>query len=89
MDYVERTQHGHVFVGSDVDIFRMLSLASALRMYAETNGRIQASRFHTPKNMFAAATQFTGIKYKRGEYLKAAQDLTDDADRLKRLPRAD
>ena len=82
-DYVERTKQGQVFIGSDMDIFAMLTLASALKMYAET--KMKASRFHTPTAMLKRASEYTGLTYKRGQFLKAAQDLTDDADRLKRF----
>jgi hypothetical protein len=86
-DYLERTKQAHVFVGSDVNIFGMLSLASAIRMYVNTGGRIKASRAHTVKNMLAKTKEYTGVTFKRTELLQAADLLTHDADRLKRLPR--
>jgi hypothetical protein len=88
-DYIERTNQGQVFSGSDVNIFGMLALASAIRMYVNTGGRIKASRNHSVKNMLAATKVYTGITFKRTELLQAAEALTNDADRLKRLPRQD
>ena len=86
-DYLERTNNGTSFVGSDVDIFQSLALASALRLYAATG--MKATKNHTPTNMLKTATHYTGKTYKRREYEQAASDLTDYANALKMLPRKD
>jgi hypothetical protein len=83
-DYKERTQNGQVFDKSDVDIFRLLAIASGLRLYAKTG--MKPNRAYTPTAMLNAATQLTKKKYKRGEYVKAADDLTELANHLKALP---
>jgi hypothetical protein len=81
--YLERTNKGQVFVGSDVNIFICLSLASGLRLYAAT--KIKPNR----TNMLKTATTHTGKSYKRGEFEKAAQDLTDLANHARAQPRTD
>lgn len=68
-----------VFAGGDaVQVFRAKTIASALRLYAKTG--IKANRAYTPTNMLAAASQITGIKFKRGQFEQAAQALTDWAN---------
>jgi hypothetical protein len=84
-DYLERTEAGTVFVGSDVDIFRLAALASGLRLYAKTG--INPNRAYTPTAMLKAASEATGKSYKRGQYVQAADDLTDLVQSLKALPR--
>lgn len=62
------------FVGPDaVALFRAATIASGLEMYGKH--RIQPNRNWTPKNMLAAATGITKKTYKRGEYLKASEDV--------------
>ena len=61
--------------------FRALTIASALRLYAKTG--MKANRAYTPTNMLNAATGITGKKYKRGEYVRAADDLTSWANEMK------
>lgn len=84
-DYLDRTENGTVFVGSDQDILKALTLASGLRIYAAT--KMLPSRGWTAKAMLDSATSLTGVKYKRGEYEKAANDLTVHANWLKSRPR--
>ena len=86
-DYLERTKNGTSFLGSDVDIFAATALASGLRLYAKTGMR--PSRTYTPTNMLLAASRYTRKQYKRGQYEKAAADLTAFADALKAQPRTD
>jgi len=83
--YLERTNHGQSFAGSDVDIFRALAMASALRLYAKTG--MKPSRHATPTVMLQNAAMLTGKKYKRGGFEQAAQDLTELANILKANPR--
>jgi hypothetical protein len=84
-DYQERTQNGHVFVGSDVNIFAVSVLASGLRLYAKTGMRPNAA--YTPTKMLKAAGIYLGKTFKRGEYEKAAQELLEYANLLKSTPR--
>jgi len=84
-DYLDRTENGTVFVGSDQDILKALTLASGLRIYAAT--KMLPNRGWTANKMLSAAARLTGQPYKRGQYEKAAADLTAYADKLKSLPR--
>ena len=62
-----------IITGNNINRFAIVVLASALKLYAKTG--IKASRAYTPTNMLAAATRYTGNKYKRGEYMTAHDDL--------------
>lgn len=63
------------FIGREaVDVFACAAIASALRLYAKA--RIRVNRAYTPTAMLAAATRYTGIKFKRGQYLEAAEALS-------------
>lgn len=57
-----------------VSIFRATALASGLRLYAKTG--MKPNRAWTPTAMLKTAESITGLKFKRGEYEKAAQALT-------------
>lgn len=48
--------------GNAVLGFRGVVLIQSLRMYLESNGRMQSSRVATPANMRAIATEFTGLR---------------------------
>lgn len=61
-----------------VNVFAMKVLASGLTMYAKH--KMIPNRGYTPARMLSGATQYTGKAYKRGEYLKAAEDLRALAD---------
>jgi hypothetical protein len=50
------------------------TLHQALKFYAKTGMRM--TRVAKPTAMLELATTFSGKKYKRGEYLKAAEDLS-------------
>ena len=70
------------FVGPDaVEFYAACVVAQALRFYAKTG--IRVNRAYTPTAMLAKATSVTGKKYKRGEYVKAADDLTVWAQTMK------
>ena len=66
------------FVNGGMDVFRARVIASGLRLYAATGMR--PSRAYTPTAMLKAASAISGEAYKRGQYLKAAADLTRIAD---------
>lgn len=61
------------FVGEKgVDVFRLITLKSALSL---ADKGIQCSRNVKKSSLLIIATEYTGIKYKRGEYLKAREDI--------------
>lgn len=62
-----------MITGENVNRFAIVVLASALKLYAKTGMR--ANRAYTPTNMLKTATAHTGIKYKRGDYMRAHDDL--------------
>lgn len=63
------------FTGREaVDVFAMAVIASGLRLYAKT--RMQPNRAYTPTAMLRAAERHTGRKFKRGQYLEAAEALS-------------
>lgn len=68
------------FINGGMDIYRARVIASGLRLYAKTG--MKPNAHYTPTNMLRAASAITGEKYKRGEYLKAADDLTRIADEM-------
>ena len=85
-DYLERTNNGTSFVGSDVEIFRLTALASGLAMYAKH--KILPNRAWTPKNMLVAAERATGQKFTgKDKYFAASAACATKADELKRAPR--
>jgi len=86
-DYLERTNGGQSFTGSDVNIFRAIAIASALRFYAKTGMKV--NRAYTPRNMLNAAAEMTGRKFKARDYIGAADALEALADAAKAAPRAD
>jgi len=49
----------------------------SLKLYIQTNGRMQSSRMATPSNMRAIATEFTGRIYPRSRngLVKALADM--------------
>lgn len=75
--YISYDEKGNArsFVGpAAVNVFRSAVIASALRLYAKTG--MKANRAYTPTAMLKAAAEITGQKYKRGEYMKAAEDIS-------------
>ncbi len=65
---------GVSFVGPDaVALYRALSLAQALRMYARTG--LVPTRGITATKLLQLATELTGKRYARGTHAQAADDL--------------
>jgi hypothetical protein len=65
---------GTMFAGKDaVELFRVATLKSALGLL---KAGITPTRGLTGKKALAMCEQYTGQKYKRGEYDRARQDLT-------------
>lgn len=54
---------------AEIELHRMRVIAVALKMYAKTG--MKANRAYTPTNMMAAATKFTGIRFKARDYMGA------------------
>lgn len=70
------------FVGPDaVNYVRAELLASSLRLYA--SAKIIPTRGVTASKMLKMATGYTGKNYKRGEYIKAADDISKWAKEMK------
>jgi hypothetical protein len=85
--YLDRTNNGTTFVGSDVDIFALIVVSSALKTYA-TSG-LRMNRAYTPKAMLEAAERYTGKTFKGKEkYKEASVALSALADKLKAAPRS-
>lgn len=70
-------QHGGTsFNGREaVNVYRITVIASALRFYAKTGMKV--NRAYTPTAMLNAASEMTGKKFKRGQYLEAAVALDE------------
>lgn len=66
-----------VLKGDQVQGARALTIAAALKLYAKTG--MKPNRAYTPTNMLRAAEQITGKKFKRGQYLQAADALREYA----------
>ena len=58
---------------SEPELYRVCALKVGLKLYART--KILPGRAWTPSAMLRSAGTITGKVYKRGEYLRAAQDL--------------
>lgn len=66
------------FINGGIDVYRARVIASGLRLYAKTG--MKPNSAYTPTAMLRAASAITGETYKRGEYERAAADLTKIAD---------
>jgi hypothetical protein len=65
---------GITFAGPDaVALYRATAIEHGLRLYAKTG--MKPNRAWTPSAMLQAATGITGKPYKRGQYVKAADDV--------------
>lgn len=63
------------FIGTEaVNVFAMAVIASSLRLYAETG--MKPNRAYTPSAMMRAAEHHTGLKFKKRDYLGAADALS-------------
>jgi hypothetical protein len=72
---------GTTFAGPDgVRLFQVMAISRGLRLYAETG--MKPNRAWTPSAMLKAATSYTGKHYRRGEFIKAADDLKTWADTM-------
>jgi hypothetical protein len=72
---IVHSEGGTMFHGKGaVDVFRAISVASALRLYARTG--IKANRAYTPTAMLRVAEEYVGHPFKRGQYAQAAEELS-------------
>lgn len=63
-----------MYTGKDaVNVFRARVLASSIRLFAKTG--LKPTRGVSGRAMLDMATTYSGKKYKRGEYERAAQDV--------------
>lgn len=73
-NYISNGPGGVAFVGPEaVNLFGAIALKTALVGYAKF--KMQPNRHYTPTRMLDAAGRIVGRKYKRGEYMRAADDL--------------
>ena len=70
-------------VNPDRPFLQLLSVRSALLVMAKTG--LRNSRY-SGKELLAIASKHTGVPYKRGQYLKAAADLTIIRDAILNQP---
>ena len=63
-----------VYTGAHVTMFQAMVLRTGLKMYART--KVPPNAVFTPANMLDAAGRITGRKYRRGQYMEAANDLS-------------
>jgi hypothetical protein len=78
---ISHSKGGTTFTGKAVDVFAMLALASGLELYA--TAKIIPNRAYTPTNMLRMAEKWTGLAFKRGQYLLAADALRAKAKELR------
>lgn len=70
---IETSEGGISISGDAMELYRVLSLRSALSLYLKTGMKV--NRAYTPTNMRTAATQYTGATYARSRKgLQAAHD---------------
>ena len=63
-----------IYTGAHITMFQAMVLRTGLKMYART--KTQPNALFTPANMLDAASRITGRKYRRGQYMEAANDLS-------------
>lgn len=68
------TPGGVMYSGKDAtSLVRAIYAKNALTFYVKTG--LKVTRTATPTVLLSIATEYTGHKYKRGQYVKAAHDL--------------
>jgi hypothetical protein len=81
-DHIHVGKGGTSYIGHDAThLFRATMLRSGIKMYAAC-GMIP-TRGVTISKMLAMASEYTGRKYKRGEYAAAQADLTQWIEAMK------
>lgn len=80
--YVKISSSATTYAGPDAtNFYRAATLRGSLKLYAEC--KIIPTRGVTITKMLAMATKYTGKKYKRGEALKAANDISKWIDAMR------
>lgn len=70
------------FVGPDaIALYRALIIEKAIRLYVKTG--LKPSRMYTPTAMLKAASSITSKQYRRGDLLKAADDIRTWSDTMR------
>lgn len=72
---------------ASVRIVQALTIRRALMLYAQTGMKV--NRAYTPTAMLNTASNITGKKYKRGQYLIAAAELMDWTEQQRNQTNAD
>ncbi len=73
-DEIVKTEGGTIFAGPRaVSVYQAIAVRRGLLTYAQTGMKL--NRMWTPKAMLLTASSITGKAYKRGAYVKAAEDL--------------
>lgn len=67
---------------AEINMVVLITIKAAMKLYLKTG--IKANRAYTPANMLAKATEFTGVKYKRGQLQIAHDDLQKILDDRKK-----
>lgn len=89
-NHIKVTDHGTSINGPDGMLFyAACSLKTAINLYRKSG--MQASRYHTPKNMLDQAAKIMGkTPYKRGQLEQAQKDLEVWIETMRAaLPRTD
>jgi len=71
---ITHNEGGTTYTGAHITMFQAMVLRTGLKMYART--KTQPNALFTPANMLDAASRITGRKYRRGQYMEAANDLS-------------
>jgi hypothetical protein len=71
---IRHTEGTTTYTGAHITMFQAMVLRTGLKMYART--KTQPNALFTPANMLDAASRITGRKYRRGQYMEAANDLS-------------
>lgn len=88
MSYLQRTNGGSTFTGSDVDLFRLIVLAQALELYHKH--KMITTRGATPTRLLRMAAEYTGRTFKGAtKYQDAADAVRAIAEAAKSAPRVD
>ncbi len=73
---IDQDRRPTAFTGPDgVDFFRIRCLRSAMNLAAKTGGRMQVTRTMSNAQGLKMTTQYTGTKFKRGQYAEAVVAL--------------
>lgn len=77
MNGIEKTESGAIVASGTEGVgnYRALVIAKACELYAKHG--IRVNRAYTPTAMLKAASDLTGIKYKRGQHAQAAADIRE------------